>query len=220
VNGEAGQDLRWWIVVPMKRIDQAKSRIGRSQGDRRRLAVMMARDTLDAAVNARSVAGALVVCQRAEDVESFVLPGVRVLACPGLQINEAISAGVEVLRADVPMANVASLPGDLPYLSSAELDGALSQAAHAPRAVVGDKEARGTTLLTARGGTDLAPAYGPSSLRRHQDSGAIELRLPPSSGIRRDVDTMSDLVPSESLGRRTRAVIHTVRQPDGSEMPA
>jgi len=161
-------------------------------------------------INADTVAGALVVCQREEDIESFSLPNVRVIVRADLQMNEAITAGVEIVRADQPMAHVASLPGDLPYLRSSELDVALRHAAGCPRAVVGDRDAQGTTLLTARGGTELAPAYGAHSLLRHKASGAAELSTPTWSGLRRDVDRPADLVPGPALGQRTRAMLeHT-----------
>lgn len=201
-----GQDPRWWVIIPMKRMDQAKSRFPISRGHRRQLAILMVRDTLCAVVNADTVAGALVVCQREEDIESFSLPNVRVIVRPDLPLNEAISAGVDLLRAEEPMANVASLPGDLPYLHSSELDVALRQAGDYPRAVIGDRDAQGTTLLTAVGGIELAPSYGPGSLLRHTASGATELSTPTWSGLRRDVDLPGDLVPGPTLGRRTRAM--------------
>ena len=197
----------WWAIVPMKNTRLAKSRLGGPAGDRRQLAIVMARDTLCAVVNAASVQGVLVVCDNADDVESFQLPGVSVLVREGLGLNEAIRAGAAALAADRQERNVAVLPGDLPYLRSSELDVALSRAAAHPSACVGDRAGTGTTLLTARAGHQLLPAYGERSLELHTQSGAVELGIPMWSGLRRDVDDPDDLRVTMTLGRRTRAVL-------------
>lgn len=198
---------RWWVVVPMKRTDHAKSRLGGPSGRRRQLAIVMARDTLCAVAGAETVAGVLVVCQRQEDVASFSLPGVRVLVCPELDINQAIRAGMDLVRDEHPDACLAALPGDLPYLHSSELDVALHRAAGIPRAVVGDRATSGTTLLTARDGIDLDPAYGPDSLTRHLASGAVHIDVPTWSGLRRDVDLADDLAAGAGLGTHTRELL-------------
>jgi 2-phospho-L-lactate/phosphoenolpyruvate guanylyltransferase len=197
----------WWVIVPMKDMTRAKTRLAESRGQRRQFAIVMARDTLCAVVNADAVEGVLVVCEREEDVESFALPGVSVVVRPGLDINDAIRAGVALVRFGGDSRNVAALPGDLPYLSSSELDVVLERAASVPRAVVGDRTGRGTTLLTARTGVELEPRYGPGSLAQHLDTGATQLSVPAWSGIRRDVDLQSDLAPTPALGRRTSALL-------------
>lgn len=190
----------------MKDTRAAKSRLGGTPGDRRQLAIVMARDTLCAVVNADAVEQVLVICERPEDIESFSLPGVEVLARPGLDLNAAIQAGAAVLRAADAQVSLASLPGDLPYLRSTELDVALARAATHPRCCIGDRDRIGTTLLTARAELDLDPRYGEGSLLAHHDSGAVELGMPAWSGLRRDVDVPEDLTASVALGARTKAL--------------
>jgi 2-phospho-L-lactate guanylyltransferase len=191
----------------MKDMTHAKSRLAESRGRRRQFAIVMARDTLCAVVNADAVEGVVVVCEREEDVESFALRGVTVVVRPGLDINDAIRAGVALVRTEGDQVNVAALPGDLPYLRSSEVDVVLDRAASVPRGVVGDRTSSGTTLLTALAGAALEPRYGPGSLAQHLDAGATELSVPTWSGIRRDVDLRSDLAPTPSLGRRTSALL-------------
>lgn len=198
---------RWWVVVPMKDLAQAKTRLAVTGSRRRQLAIVMARDTLCAVVGAVAVEGVVVVCQREKDVDSFALPGVTVVARPGLDINCAICAGVALARCGRARANVAALPGDLPYLRSSELDVVLDRAASVQRGVVGDRSGTGTTLLTAVAGVELEPRYGPGSLSRHIEAGATRLNVPPWSGIRRDVDVRSDLASTPALGRRTSALL-------------
>lgn len=201
----------WWVVVPMKDTRHAKSRLGGSSGTRRQLAILMARDTLRAAVNADRVEGVLVVCDREEDVESFALPGVTVVVRPGLGLNDAIRAGADLVRAEGAERNLAALLGDLPYLHSRELDAALSRASAHPSTVVPDRTGGGTTLLTARGGTELCPRFGPESLGRHVKAGAVPAELPSWSGLRCDVDVSTDLVMSAALGLRTRTLLEDRR---------
>jgi 2-phospho-L-lactate guanylyltransferase len=198
---------RWWAVVPMKDTRLAKSRLCGTPGERRQLAILMARDTLCAIANAWAVDGVVVIAQEERDRESFMLPGVRVVVRSGLGINDAIRAGVDVVRSGRADRDVAVLPGDLPYLRSSELDAALQRAAVEPRAVVADRHGAGTTLLTAATGVAVEPAYGPRSLRAHRDAGAVELSVPAWSGLRRDVDVMGDLAALGSLGRRTRTLL-------------
>ena len=197
----------WWVVVPMKDMSRAKTRLAETRGQRRQLAIVMARDTLCAVVNAEAVDGVLVVCEREEDVESFALPGVTVVVRPALDINDAIRAGVSLVRSGSGHVNIAALPGDLPYLRSSELDVVLDRAATVPRGVVGDRTGTGTTLLTAVAGVELEPRYGPGSLAQHLYAGATQLSVPAWSGLRRDVDLQSDLAPTPALGRRTSALL-------------
>jgi 2-phospho-L-lactate guanylyltransferase len=194
----------WWVIVPMKDTRLAKSRLGGVPGERRQLAIAMAQDTLRAVVGAACVEGALVVCDGEPDVEAFSAPGVSVVARPGLSLNEAVLAGAELLRAEDASRNLAVVPGDLPYLRSAELDAALGRAAGFASTCTGDRTGRGTTLTTARAGTDLVPSYGIESLALHRGRGAAHLSSPAWSGLRRDVDHREDLAVTDGLGPRTR----------------
>ncbi|MFI8790518.1 2-phospho-L-lactate guanylyltransferase [Streptomyces sp. NPDC055105] len=200
------EQLRWWVVVPMKDIRHAKSRLGGDPGRRRALAVAMARDTLRAAAGAVCVDGVVLVCDQPDDVPVLMVPGVRIEVRPGLDLNDALSAGAAVVRADA-RRHLAALPADLPYLRSDELTVALGRVARHPRAVVADREGVGTALLTARAGAQLLPAFGPDSLTRHRASGAREVLLPARSGLRRDVDHQEDLMSGHGLGPCTHATL-------------
>jgi 2-phospho-L-lactate guanylyltransferase len=194
----------WWVIVPMKDLRRAKSRLGGDRADRYRLAVAMVRDTLTAITGAGNVDGVLVVCERPDDAECFEMRRVSVLAQPGAGLNEAIRAGAEVLRAADQGRNIAVLPGDLPHLSSGDLEVALVQAAAHPSAFVSDRSGEGTTLLTVLAGVGLNPAFGEDSSRAHRSAGATELHVPRCSGLRLDVDVLTDIRSDARLGRRTR----------------
>jgi 2-phospho-L-lactate guanylyltransferase len=82
-------------------------------------------------------------------------------------------------------------------LRSQELAAALADAADHPRAFVADAAETGTTLLTARPGVPLRPAFGRGSAARHARH-AVAVSGGP--GLRTDVDTVEDLSRAELLG--------------------
>jgi 2-phospho-L-lactate guanylyltransferase len=86
-----------------------------------------------------------------------------------------------------------------------ELAAALDAAAAHPSAFVPDQPGTGTTLLTARPGTDLDPRFGEGSAARHR---AIAAELAAGAGLRHDVDNAEDLAAAAEvgLGPRTAAV--------------
>jgi 2-phospho-L-lactate guanylyltransferase len=202
---------RWTVVVPLKSSARAKSRIDVDPELRRALARAMALDTVEAAAGAPDVGGVLVVADDAEDVRPLLrIPGVRSLLTATAGLNEAIREGLRPLP---DQARVAVLPGDLPSLTSAELQGALAAAARHEFAVVADRQGTGTTLLAASSARRLYPRYGGGSLARHVAAGAVPLEVPVGSGLRRDVDGAVDL--ADVTGARTLAVLAEAACPTG-----
>ena len=162
----------------------------------------MAADTIAAATAAPGVRLVLVVAEDEADGDRLAqLPGVHIQVTTTAGLNEAIRDGLAGI-ADGP---VAVLPGDLPSLTADELGDALGAARAHRTAVVADRQGTGTTLLTATAPGRLRPHYGPDSLRRHVAGGAVLLNLPIESGLRRDVDQVSDL--AGVTGQRTLAVL-------------
>jgi 2-phospho-L-lactate guanylyltransferase len=191
--------LRWSVILPVKRLDAAKSRL--AVLDRPALALAMALDTASAALAAASVAAVIVVTD--DDLARAELHriGCRVAPDePSAGLNPALCHGAAVAhRLGGPTA-VAALSADLPALRSRELDRALAAAAHWPHAVVGDRQGTGTTLYAASQPQAFRPMFGADSLRRHAVAGAKELHDPGLAGLRADVDTVSDLTHAATLG--------------------
>ena len=103
------------------------------------------------------------------------------------------------------------MSADLPSLRSDDLAAVLRQVPAGGRAFVADADGRGTTLLAAGPGAELAPAYGGGSRRRHLASGAVELSGP--AALRRDVDTPEDLRRALALGPGPRTAEVAARLP-------
>lgn len=194
------------LVIPVRDPTSAKSRLAAddtADADARRasLAAAIALDTVTAARAARQVGELIVVGSLAEPV-----PGVRVVADPGYGLLVAIAAGLA--EAD-PAARTAVLLGDLPALQPAELDAALIAASEHHWAFVPDAEGVGTTLVVAMQGLPHSLRFGSGSAHQHRAAGYVELSVPASAGLRRDVDTLAQLeaFTVSQLGPHTRALL-------------
>ena len=185
--------MQWTVIIPVKALPNAKSRLAAASSDDRahaRLVTAMRRDTAHAARNAATVARVLVVADRSGDPTADL-----VQTLPGL--NEGLSEAASFAAQRWPTDGIAALVGDLPALHSEELAAALADAADHPRAFVADAAETGTTLLTARPGVPLRPAFGRGSAARHARH-AVAVSGGP--GLRTDVDTVEDLSQAELLG--------------------
>lgn len=189
--------VQWGVVVPVKRLDIAKSRLA-SYGDAHRKALALA-FAADVVLAAGAVATVLVVTDDPTAEELLTALGARVVADdPDAGLNPALEHGVELLRDGSPDLAVAAISADLPCLLAPDLAAVLRQVPLRGRGFVADLAGTGTTLLAAGPGIGLVPAYGPASRQRHLASGAAELVAPDS--VRRDVDTPDDLEHAVALG--------------------
>lgn len=194
----AGQ--RWGIVVPVKRLAVAKTRLA-AYGDalRESLALAFAADVVTAAQDCARVVDVLVVTDDERARASLSAQGARVVTDdPDAGLNPALDHGADLLRATDHELAVATVSSDLPSLRAADLDAALTSVLAGTRGFVADAAGTGTTLLAAGSGARLAPSYGPGSAERHARSGAVALRG--TDALRRDVDTPADLRAAVRLG--------------------
>jgi 2-phospho-L-lactate guanylyltransferase len=202
----------WGIVVPVKRLALAKTRLA-AYGDalRQELALAFAVDVVRAAAATEQVAEVLVVTDDPRAAAAVAAVGATVVPdSPDAGLNPALSHGAALLRAGRDLG-VATLSADLPSLLSSDLAAALRCVPPAARGFVADAAGTGTTLLAAAPGVPLEPAFGVASRAGHLASGAVE--LPAADGLRLDVDTPEDLARALRLGvgRATAAVAARLR---------
>jgi 2-phospho-L-lactate guanylyltransferase len=194
--------LTWSLVVPVKQLARAKSRLAALAGPvRPALALAVAADTVCAALDCPRVRHVIVVTDdRLASKELARLGAVVVGDEPDAGLNPALEHGAAAAVARDPRSGVGALSADLPALRSTELDRALRQAAGWPQAIVPDAAGLGTTLYTARPGVPFRPRFGPGSRLRHIAAGAHEISPDDMPGLRRDVDTATDLGEAALLG--------------------
>ena len=194
--------MQWTVVIPAKASAAAKSRLaGATPGPAHaQLAAALRADTIAAALAASPVARVVLVV----DAPAAAPDGVEVLvqASPGL--NQAVQEGADLAAQSWPDDGVAALLGDLPALRPEELAEALTAAAQVDHGYVPDAPGTGTTLLAARPGLPLQPAFGADSAARH---GSFAVQLPAGPGLRQDVDTLDDLRSALELGVGPRTLV-------------
>lgn len=208
--------MQWTLVVPLKALSRAKSRLSDAAADGLRpgLALAFAQDTVAAALACPTVGDVAVVTGDVLAGRELSALGARILPDePGGGLNAALRHAASAVRAKSPRSPLAALNADLPALRPLELARVLSAAAEFPRAFLPDAAGFGTTLLAASPGRELLPAFGTGSRTRHRASGAEELLLPDVSSVRQDVDTGADLRAALALGvgPRTAAVVELLK---------
>ncbi|MGZ3142885.1 2-phospho-L-lactate guanylyltransferase [Lentzea chajnantorensis] len=187
------------LVVPVKTLDRAKTRLSSATGgdpvSHAALALALALDTVSAALATPGVRRVVTVTSDPAVAAEMAALGVAALPEPPEPgLNEALLHGARSLRSH----RIGALQADLPALRSGELQAALV-AADGRRAFVPDRQGTGTTLLLAAPGGELDPRFGAGSAGLHERSGAVALAgLWPS--LRCDVDTEEDLRLARTLG--------------------
>jgi 2-phospho-L-lactate/phosphoenolpyruvate guanylyltransferase len=202
----------WTVVLPVKVLARAKSRLALFAGPRRsELALAFASDTVSAVLRCPEAARVLVVTSDPVAGPRLAALGAQVVPDePDGGLNAALAHGAGAALRRWPGTGLAALAADLPALRPGELGRAL-RAAEASRAVragmpmgaaafVADAAGVGTTMYAAPPGTAFAPKFGGASRARHAAGGDHELDLPDIPGLRRDVDTPEDLRAAVALG--------------------
>ena len=211
--------------MPIRSVGGAKTRlIGATPtpDSHDRLVRAIRQDTLRAAAAASGVARLVAVTDITLDDDGVGFDAVGAVEV-GLEhfvqssagLNAALTEAAAWAAGNWPTDGVVALVGDLPALRPEDLADVLAQAARHSRGFVPDAAGTGTTLLSARPGTALAPAFGPDSAARHA-AGASRLDARP--GLRLDVDTAADLRAATELG--VGASTGRVLAADGEQAPA
>ncbi|WP_214409605.1 2-phospho-L-lactate guanylyltransferase [Sphaerisporangium fuscum] len=210
-RGESG----WTIVVPVKTLVAAKTRLAAAAGPHRAaLAVAVACDTVSAALACPDVARVVVVTADPVPARALAQLGAHVVPDPDSGLNAALRAGgAEAVRL-APGSPIGALQADLPALRPAELGVALACAADFDQAFVPDAADVGTTFYGVRPGVPFTPRFGGESRAKHLAGGAKEVAPDGIPSVRRDVDTPSDLEEALALGvgRHTAAVVEMLKE--------
>jgi 2-phospho-L-lactate guanylyltransferase len=205
--------LNTYAILPVKRFERAKQRLGGtlSDGSRWALAEAMVTDVLVALRRAQKVDHVIVVtCE--PRAESLALGwGADLVADPQershsnaatIGIREAVERGA---------TRVLLVPGDCPSLDAREVDDLLS--GEPGVIVVPDRHGTGTNALVLDPPGAIAPGFGPGSCERHVDrahEAGVHVEIQHTPSLTLDVDTGEDLEAlQESLAASTGGAAHT-----------
>src|SRR3954454_3751710 len=191
----------WAVVVPVKRLGLAKTRLSVDRALRRELALAMSTDTVLACRRTTGVVEVVVVTD-----DEVAGPAMRALGAtvvpdePDTGLNPALSYGVQAARSRHRVSGLVLLSSDLPALTPEALAPLLQRSASLDAGCVADAAGTGTTALTLGPGSSYMPSFGAGSRQRHVDAGAFDLTTYADPRLRRDVDTRADLAEAMALG--------------------
>lgn len=196
-------DQRAHVLVAVKDLPAAKTRLSPALGEEHRSALVLAMltDTVTAALRCGSVAAVHVVTR--DDAVAATAAAAGAVTVDDTStgpdgLNAALRLAAEGMAEAVPGARLLALQADLPALRPTELDGAVASS-DGGRALVADAAGTGTTVLLASAGAPLDPRFGAGSAAAHRSSGARPL-VGGWPGLRGDVDTLDDLAVALRVG--------------------
>jgi 2-phospho-L-lactate guanylyltransferase len=206
----------WCVLVPVKRLDRAKTRLHASGRDGQPLdrpaaALAFASDVVVAALAAEQVAHVLVVTDDEVAARTLTALGASVVPdSPDAGINPALRHGCDAAHLRWPSLGIAALSSDVPSADGATIDAALAAAEGVSiGSFLADGSGIGTTMLMAPRAEFFTPAFGHRSRAAHRAAGLRELQDAHLFRLRRDVDTVVDLWDALRIGvgPHTRALL-------------
>lgn len=194
--------------MPAKPFAQAKSRCaGLGPAARRSLARAMLTDVVRRLRGVPAVCSVVVVATDPEAIGTALASGAGTVGSRRApDLNGEVGDALGLIGTAAPGTGLALVMGDLAGADTPDYAAALAAAAPHPRAVVGDADGTGTTMLTLRDAEDFRPLLGPGSLSGFLAAGYHDLDVGLTSPLRRDVDTIDQLLSLRpgTLGPATR----------------
>ena len=188
------------VVLPVKRLDDAKQRLSPylTAPERRALMAAMLEDVLDALERVKMPHDLLVVTGDAGAAHTARRQGARVVPDPGDAGHSAAAALGIRAALDRGAGRVLLIPGDCPLLAPSDLERLLGlPAAPGGRAViVADRDGTGTNALLLEPPEVMAPAFGAGSHARHlaaAEAAGVPVRSERLASLLLDIDTPDDL---------------------------
>lgn len=212
----AESDQQWDVVIALKRLELAKTRLDIPPTLRAEMAMAMALDTAAAVIASPVVTSLYVVCPDRAIVCRVKGPCVHVLLRePGNGLNAAMTYGRRFASRAHPTRPVALMIADLPAATTNEVTAVLRAIWLAgSTCVVSDVNGTGTVMLTAPPHVFIRPRFGAHSFLRHLEDGALAITNPFLHGLRRDVDSLDDLEDARQIGvgRHTSEVVRKMKR--------
>ena len=189
-HSEPGR-IRWHGLVPAKPMHAAKSRLSRDE-----LVAAFLIDTVTALLESPRVACVSVITAD-PDLEALAkglgAQTVRERTPSGL-LN-ALQLGMHTIP---PGLGTVIALGDLPCLTSTDVNAFLESADLHDSSFMSDSEGTGSTMWARRPGSTALPHFGVRSRATHRENGSIE--IPGSPRAHRDVDTPTALWDAIRIG--------------------
>jgi 2-phospho-L-lactate guanylyltransferase len=191
--------MKTWIVLPVKTLDRAKTRLAPVLSGRRRkeLAEVLYRRTLRVALACRGIAGVLVVSKDPSVLRTAKQLGAMAVAEAAHDgLNRALARGAAEAQKRGAEAIIV-LPADLPFLERRNIESLVRGRRKPPFfVVVPDNRGTGTNLLFFAPPGRIPFQFGAQSFRRHRLAGkrlGYTVAVHREPAIARDLDGPRDL---------------------------
>ena len=184
----------WQVLIPIKRLARAKSRLALPPDQRAAVTLAMLRDVASAVRACRYVRTVHVVTEDAgvaRTVDAEHLPAWSVAGEPGL--NHELHRAATCLRQSGTRDGIAVFLGDLPCLTTSVVSDLLLSAPKNRQSFLPDAAGSGTTVLLAPPRIPFAPFFGEDSADRHARIGTALDCTAERWAARQDVDTLEAL---------------------------
>lgn len=187
-----------YAVVPVKRLDTAKSRLASvlSAGERRQLVFTLLNNVLAALRESDAVAGIIVVSPDPAILKHAERNQIIGLEQRGRGLNAAIRIGRDratSLGADALLVVLA----DLPRLTSTEIDQLVVASNRSAVTLAPDRHGHGTNAMILRPPDIMNPSFGVDSFQKHRHEAErllLSVLVSESPGTAFDVDNVEDLI--------------------------
>lgn len=186
-----------YAVVPVQRLDLAKSRLAQmlSPAERSALVLRLLDNVLPALAGSDLVTGIIVVSPDPGVLQRTSAIGALPLLQVGSGLNAAIRQARDVARAVIARELLIVL-ADLPFLTTAVIDDLLEASAGAAVTLAPDRHGTGTNALVLRPLNAIEPIFGTGSYQAHRAEAVARqqsLHTFHSRATAFDVDTPDDL---------------------------
>ncbi len=203
-----------WALVPIKLLDRVKSRLAglASPGERRALALAMARDVLAALAGARRLTGILLV-SRAEETRALAdeVGALRFRESRNANLPQALDEARQYASRSLAAQGVFIVPADAPLIESSEIDALIK--AHESVTLLPDRAGLGTNGLILTPPDAMPLVFDGKSFKPHlalARAAGLRPRVASESSLALDIDTAEDLARLLRAGpdSRTAALLH------------
>jgi 2-phospho-L-lactate guanylyltransferase len=208
-----------WAVLPVKEMAGSKQRLSPLLSPNERVTLMrvMVGEVLDALLGARGLAGVAVVSLDAWTTAEAQRRGARVITAGARDGHTgSVTAAARVLAAE-GATGVLTMPGDIPAVTSAEVEALVAAHGAAPAFTIApahDEKGSNGVVLSPPGVVPLR--FGEDSYFPHLAAAraqGIEPRIVPLPGVAMDIDHPEDIAmfAALDLARGTRT-LHWLRE--------
>ncbi len=188
-----------WVVIPVKPLNQAKTRLSQvlTPQERQQLAETMLRHVLGVVQHVPQLMGTLVISRDNKALAIAREYGARTVQESGApELNSALMRATQVISR-LNGSAILILPADLPLLQQEDVQAIIRMGEHEPSMVIStDQHHDGTNALFTRPPGLFDYAYGPGSFNRHLEKGhevGAEVHEYQSERLSLDIDMPADL---------------------------